>query len=79
MIGELIRRATETGSVVAAFCPRCGGWTMFHARPTSDTAIEWMKMAYVCGDLVSAVSPTAQLGPACPQVDILLEERTCDA
>lgn len=70
-----------TTPMIAAFCPDCGGWTMFHGNAASETAKEWVRIAYVVGDLVMKIRSGVSLGPACPNglLDVPLPrgERTC--
>jgi len=63
---------------VVAFCPKCGGWTMFHGDADSDTAKQWVKQCYVQGELILTFgSPVRWIDKPCTQSDVLLDERTC--
>lgn len=66
------------GRFVAAICPRCGGWTMMHGDPTGTTGKEWMRRCYVIGELIVYWRNPVSLGPHCPDVENLPDERTCD-
>lgn len=50
-----------------------------HGVPDGYTAREWTRIAYACGDLIMPMRDARSLGLACPQVDIPLADRTCDA
>jgi hypothetical protein len=52
--------------IIAAFCPTCGGWTMF-CTSHSDNARQWIQSCYVQGDLIMVVRSADPMGPACPQ------------
>ncbi len=78
-VERVLRQAREKKGIVAGFCSVCGGWTMMHGDPSGDTAKEWIRIAYACGDLIMAMSTPTSLGMACPQVDLPLADRTCDA
>lgn len=64
-------------SVVAAFCPKCGGWTMWHGEPDGERAKAWVADAITEGETVRYVKDGEPFGTACPQADAKVETRTC--
>lgn len=54
--------------IVVARCPRCHGWTMFHADAESTTAQQWVAIARRGGDLISTYEDkeTVSSGEPCP-------------
>lgn len=65
------------GRFVAAICPHCGGWTMFHGEPTRDDVRTEIRNEYVRGNLIVFWRSAASLGPACLQADAPAKQRTC--
>lgn len=65
---------------VMARCPRCKGWTMFHADGDSDTGREWAAQCRLFGDVIEPLgdAPQAQLGRACKSADVNADRRTCE-
>lgn len=55
---------TADSQFVAAFCSTCGGFTMFHAEPTSATASKWARQCKAKGDRIEYRTDT-NLGPSC--------------
>jgi hypothetical protein len=52
--------------VIVAYCAGCGGWTMFHVEPDSDTAKEWAAQCEKQGDTI-VVRPTEPFSDrSCP-------------
>lgn len=50
---------------IAAFCRKCGGWTMFHADPLSGTASKWARKCRAAGDRIEYLPTTTELGKGC--------------
>jgi len=62
---------------VVARCPSCSGWTMFHSKPDSATAQEWVWFREEFGDLIAREIVHASPGRACDQADGRAARRTC--
>lgn len=69
--------ATLEGRFVAAICPQCGGWTMFHGEPKRDDVRSEVRDEYVFGNLIVFWRNPLSLGHACMQADKRAEHRTC--
>ncbi|MGN6107455.1 MAG: hypothetical protein ACTHU0_20265, partial [Kofleriaceae bacterium] len=65
------------GRYVAAICRGCGGWTMMHGDPTSETAGEWMRSCYADGEQIVYWRNPTSLGPGCPEAERRPRDRTC--
>lgn len=67
--------------MVVARCPRCHGWTMFHAEAQSATGREWIALAKRDGDLITTYDPGIDVdlgGKACLDAEGKpASERTC--
>jgi|SRR5277367_1761673 len=67
--------------IVIARCPRCDGWTMFHADPDSQTAQQWSFIAKRSGDIVSLIDSStkpSEFGHGCSDAEGKdVAERTC--
>ena len=66
-------------SMVASFCPKCGGWTMYHGDSNSSTAKEWIAMLANSGEIIIRCNPDALGGASCQQSEVKhVRNRTCD-
>jgi hypothetical protein len=71
---------TEPG--VIALCPRCLGWTMFHAVAASTTGSEWADICRKAGDVIiegDIDSLREQLKYSCKNTEHDATSRTCEA
>jgi hypothetical protein len=64
-------------TIIAGFCPKCGGWTMF-ITTDSPNARQWTQMSYVAGDLIMPIRDAVVLDACCPFPGEPLDERPCD-
>jgi hypothetical protein len=65
------------GKALVARCPACHGWTMFHGRPDSDTALEWAEQCRLLGDSVEREEVRESPGRSCEESDYRAAHRTC--
>lgn len=66
---------------VVALCPRCNGWTMFHADAEGTTGQEWTAQCRRYGDSIIRTNHDelrALMTHSCKQSALNADRRTCE-